>query len=146
MALADQDRGRFSSLALRSIAMLPAIGAASFALDAVQSLTSPQSSSSQPIDFGPLTDTADNSSSSPGSATASGFSSAQISSDNINALLSAQSLSSGSLSDSIDPGSSASDPSQQGQSASATSAYSAINQLAQSAAVPLGLSPVSISA
>ena len=126
--------------------MLPAIGAASFALDAVQSLTSPQPSSSQPLDFGPLTDPAGDSGPSSASSTVSGFSSAQISSDNINALLGAQSLSSGSLADSIDPGSSASDPSQQSQSASASSVYSAINQLTQSTAVPLGLSPVSISA
>jgi hypothetical protein len=125
--------------------MLPAIGAASFALDAIQSLTSPQSSSSQPINFGPLTDAADDSAPSSTSAPVAGFSSAQISSDNINALLGAQSLSSGGLADSIDPGSSTSDPSQQGQSASASSAYSAINQLTQSAAVPLGLSPVSLS-
>jgi uncharacterized protein YkwD len=125
--------------------MLPAIGAASFALDAIQSLTSPQSSSSQPLDFGPLTDAS--SDSAPLSApTVSGFSSAQISSDNIDALLSAQSLSSGNLADSIDPGDSTSDSSQQNQSASASSAYNAINQLTQSTAMPLGLSPVSLSA
>ena len=122
--------------------MLPAIGAATFALDAIQSLTSPQPSSSQPINFGPLTDASDDSSSAP-STTVSGFSSAQISSDNIDALLSAQALSSGDLADSIDPGNSTSDSSQQSQSAS--SAYNAINQLTQSTAVPLGLSPVSIS-
>jgi uncharacterized protein YkwD len=124
--------------------MLPAIGAATFALDAIQSLTSPQPSSSQPINFGPLTDTSDDSTSAPPSTTVSGFSSAQISSDNIDALLSAQALSSGDLADSIDPGNSTSDSSQQSQSAS--SAYNAVNQLTQSTAMPLGLSPVSISA
>jgi hypothetical protein len=128
--------------------MLPAIGA-SFALDAIQSLTSPQSASSQPIGFGADLSDADDSSaaSSAGSNTLSGFSNAQISSDNLNALLDAQSLTSGDLASVLDSGGSTSDASQ-GQSASGTasSAYSTINQLVQSTAVPLGFNPFSISA
>jgi hypothetical protein len=126
--------------------MLPAIGAASLALDAIQSLTSPQPSKSKADPFDALSELGDSSdASSAASTTVSGFSSAQISSDNINALLDAQSLSSANFADALDGGNSASDPSQN-QSASASSAYSAINQLTHSTATPLGLSPVSISA
>ena len=77
--------------------MLPAIGAASAALDAIQSLTSPQpGSSSQSTDFfGSFSDAGDSSAASSAQSTVSGFSSAQISSDNLNALFDAQSLSSG---------------------------------------------------
>jgi hypothetical protein len=123
-------------------AMLPAIGAASTALDAIQSLTSPQSTSSQSIDFGDvLPDAGDGSGALPSSSTVSGFSNAQISSDNLNALLDAQSLSSGDLASALDSGDSTSDPSQdQSGAASGTSAYTAINQLAQMTAIPLGLS------
>jgi hypothetical protein len=123
--------------------MLPAIGAASAALDAIQSLTSTQPSSSQSIGFGDvLPDAGDSSGASSGaSSTVSGFSSAQISSDNLNALLDAQSLSSGDVASALDSGSSTSDPSQDPSgAASGTSAYTAINQLAQVTAIPLGLS------
>lgn len=121
--------------------MLPAIGAASLALDAIQSLTSPQpaSPSSAAGMFGPtLADAGDTSSSSSSQPAASGFSSAQISADNLNALIDAQSLSSANLTGTPDSGSSGTDPSQ-GQSAS--SAYNAT----QSAAIPLGLSAFSVS-
>ena len=129
--------------------MLPAIGAASAALDAIQSLTSPQSASSQPIGgFAPaLSDLEDSSpASSPASTAVSGFNSALISSDNFNALIDAQSLTSGDLAGALDSGSS---DSSQGQSASASgtasSAYNSVNQLVQSTAVPVGFSPFSVS-
>jgi hypothetical protein len=130
--------------------MLPAIGAASAALDAIQSLTSPQPASSQPSGgFGPALSDLEDSFSTPSSSSnaVSGFSNALISSDNFNALIDAQSLTSGDLGQAVDSGSS---DSSQGPSASASgtasSAYSAINQLTQSTAVPLGLNPFSISA
>jgi hypothetical protein len=131
--------------------MLPAIGAASAALDAIQSLTSPQSaSSSQPIGgFAPaLSDVEDSSPASSSASTAvSGFNSALISSDNFNALIDAQSLTSGDLAGALDSGSS---DSSQGQSASASgtasSAYNTVDQLLQSTAVPLGFNPFSLSA
>ena len=120
--------------------MLPAIGAASLALDAIQSLVSPQSSSSQangPGDFG-----LGNSSSAPSAAsgTLPGFGSTQISSDNLNALIDAQSLASGDLASAF--GNSASDPSQgpTQTSGAASSTYNSINQLAQTTAIPVGLS------
>ena len=123
--------------------MLPAIGA-SLAFDALQSLTSPSQASSQPIGSGGF-DLDDSSSiSPPASSPVSGFSSAQISSDNFNTLLGAQSLDSGGLASAFDSGSS-SDASQS-QSGTASSAYNTVNQLVQSTAVPLGFSPVSFSA
>lgn len=121
--------------------MLPAIGA-SVALDAIQSLTSPQSSS-QPGGAGgfDLDDSSDVSSAGPGAV--SGFSSTQISSDNLNALIDAQSLASGDLASALGSGGSSSDPSQ-GQSSltsgAASSAYNSVNQLAQTTAIPVGLS------
>ena len=125
--------------------MLPAIGAASFALDAIQSLTSPSQASSQPPGSEGF-DLSDSSSVSPAaSGPVSGFSSAQISSDNFNTLLDAQSLDSGGLASALGSGSSSSDSSQT-QSGTASSAYNTVNQLVQSTAVPLGISPVSISA
>jgi hypothetical protein len=129
--------------------MLPAIGAASAALDAIQSLTSPQSASSPPSVFGSALSDAEDSSSTPSSASSavSGFSNALISSDNFNALIDAQSLTSGDLAGALD---SKSSDSQQGPSASASgtasSAYNAVNQLVQSTAVPLGFSPFSLNA
>src|SRR3984885_12660178 len=134
-------------------AMLPAIGAASAALDAIQSLTSPQpGSSSQASDFfGALSDVGDSSATSSAQSPVSGFSTAQISSDNLNALFDAQSLTSGSVAGSLDSGSSTSDsPDSDSSSASApgtaSSAYSAINQLTQSGMIPLAFSPFSVSA
>ena len=130
--------------------MLPAIGAASAALDAIQSLTSPQSASSQPIGgFAPaLSDVEDSSPASSSASTAvSGFNSALISSDNFNALIDAQSLTSGDLAGALDSGSSDSSQSQStSASGTASSAYSAINQLVQSTAIPLGFNPFSLSA
>jgi len=137
--------------------MLPAIGAASAALDAIQSLTSPQPASSQQIGFGPaLPDASDSSAaSSANSPTIGGFSSAQISSDNISALIDAQSLASANLAQAIDSSSLTSDSSSstsdssanQPNSASgaASSTYSSIDQLVQSTAVPLGFNPFSVS-
>jgi hypothetical protein len=121
--------------------MLPAIGA-SLALDTIQSLFAPQPASSPAAERG-FDVGAGSSASSRASATLSGFSSTQISSDNLNALLDAQSLASGDLASALGSGSSTSDPSQ-GQSGlapgTASSAYSAVNQLAQTTAIPLGLS------
>ena len=125
-------------------AMLPAIGAASAALDAIQSLTSPQpGSSSQPADFFGSFSAEDSSAASSAQSTVSGFSTAQISSDNLNALFDAQSQSSGTGADSD---SSSSDSSSASAPGTASSAYSAINQLTQSAAIPLAFSPFSVSA
>ena len=126
--------------------MLPALGAASLALDAIQSLTS-SSSSSKSAGFGStLPDAGDNSASSP--AAISGSSATQISPDNISALIDAQSLASGGLADAL--GSSSTSNSSPNQSASASanasSAYNSVNQLVQSTAVPLGFSPVSLNA
>jgi hypothetical protein len=132
--------------------MLPAVGAASLALDAIQSLTSPApSSSSQPAGiFGPaLSDIADSSQASSADSTiVSGFSGTQISSDNISALLDAQSLTSANFANALDAGTSTSDSSQSqpaSVSGAASSAYSAIDQLTQSTAIPLGLNPFSVS-
>ena len=125
--------------------MLPAIGA-SLALDAIQSLTSPPQASSQPIGSGgfDLGDGSDVSLPGSSSSPVSGFSSAQISSDNFNTLLGAQSLDSGGLASALDPGSSS--DSSQSQFGTASSAYNSVNQLVQSTAIPLGFSPVSINA
>ncbi len=124
--------------------MLPAIGA-SLALDVIQSLTSPSQASSQPTGPGGF-DLKDSSGAAPpASSPVSGFSSTQISSGNFNTLLGAQSLDSGGLASTLNPGSSSSG-SPQGQSGAASSAYNAVNQLVQSTAIPLGFSPVSISA
>jgi len=127
--------------------MLPAIGAASLALDAIQSLMSPAASSSRPAGvFGPaLSDVTDTSAPPAKSAAVSGFSSSRISSGNISALLDAQSLTSANSVDALDAGGSTSDSSQTSASGTASSAYSATGQLAQSMAVPLGLNPFSVS-
>ena len=121
--------------------MLPAIGA-SLALDTIQSLFSPQPASSQAAGGGfDLNDGPGASSTAP--ATASGFRSTQISPGNLNALIDAQSLDSGDLAPALGSGNSAPD-SPQGLSASASgtasSAYNAVNQLAQTTAIPVGLS------
>ena len=135
--------------------MLPAIGAASAVLNAIQSLTSPQPGSSSPLDggFGPARFDVEDSSSAPQAASSalSGFSSALISSDNFNALIDAQSLTSGGLARSADSsGRDSSQADQSGSSASASgtasSAYNSVNQFVQSTAIPLGFSPFSISA
>ncbi len=77
--------------------MLLALGAASAALDAIKSLTSPKPSSSNPIGFGPIPAGATDNSTTPseGPTTATGFSGGvKISPDTISALLAAQSQSS----------------------------------------------------
>jgi hypothetical protein len=127
--------------------MVLAVGAASLALDAFQSLTSPSPSPSQPVGgFGPvLSDIGGRSPVSTDATAVSRFSSPQISSDNLNALLNTQSLTSANSADASDTDSSTSDSSQT-QSASASLTYSAINQLTHSAALPLGLNPFSSSA
>jgi hypothetical protein len=80
------------------------------------------------------------------SSALSGFSSALISSDNFNALIDAQSLTSGGLAGSADSsGSDSSQADQSGPSGTASSAYNSINQLVQSTAFPLGFSPFSLS-
>ena len=143
-ALAHQYQGYFQSLLIRSSAMLPAIGAASAALDAIQSLTSPQpGSSSQSTDFFGSFSAGDSSAASSAQSTVSGFSTAQISSDNLNALFDAQNQSSGTGADSD---SSSPDSSSASAPGTASSAYSAINQLTQTAAIPLAFSPFSVSA
>ncbi len=121
--------------------MLPVIGA-SLALDTIQSLFSPQPASSQAAGGGfDLNNSSGASSTAP--ATVSGFSSTQMSSDNLNALIDAQSLASGDLASAFGSGNSAPD-SPQGLSASASgtasSTYNAVNQLAQTTAIPVGLS------
>jgi hypothetical protein len=130
--------------------MVFALGAALSALDAIQSLTSPRpSSSSKPIGgFGAVSDAEDRSAVSSASTTVSGFSSAQISSDNISALLDAQSLASANLSEAIDANSPTSDSSStrpNSASGTASSTYSSIDQLIQSTTAPLGFNPFSIS-
>ncbi len=137
--------------------MVFALGAALSALDAIQSLTSPRpSSSSKPIGgFGAVSDAEDRSAVSSASTTVSGFSNAQISSDNFNALLDAQSLASANLAQAIDPNSPASDSSNStsdssasqpnSESSAASSTYSSIDQLVQSTATPLGFNPFSVS-
>ena len=119
--------------------MLPVIGA-SLALDTIQSLFSPQPASSQAARGGfDLNNSSGASSTAP--ATVSGFKSTQMSSDNLNALIDAQSLASGDLASALGSGNSTLDSSQ-GPSASGTasSAYNTVNQLAQTTAIPVGLS------
>ena len=131
--------------------MLPAIGAASLALDTIQSLTSPQPATSQPIGFGPAVPAAEDSSaaSQATSAATSRFSPVQISSDNLNALLDAQSLASANFAQAVESSSqsskSSSTPSNSA-SGTAWSTYGAVNQLLQSTAVPLGFNSFSVSA
>jgi hypothetical protein len=129
--------------------MVLAVGAASLALDAIQSLTSPSPSPSQPAGgFGPvLSDIGDRSPVSTDATSVSRLSSPQISSDNLNALLNTQSLTSANSADAFDADSSISDsPQTQSASTTASLAYSATNQLTHSAALPLGLNPFSGSA
>jgi hypothetical protein len=122
--------------------MLPVIGA-SLALDAIQALTSPQSASSQPVGSGGFDLDSSSSASSSAPATVSGFSSTQISSGNLNALIDAQSLASGDLASALGSGNPSSDSSQSpsiSASGTASSTYNAVNQLVQSTAIPVGLS------
>ncbi len=129
--------------------MLPAIGAASAALDAIQSLTSPQSTTSSQATggFGPALSDAEDSSSirSSGSNAISGFSSAPISADNFNALIDAQSLTPGDAGALDSSGSDSSQGLPGSASGAASSAYNSVDQLVRSTAVPLGFSPFSVS-
>jgi hypothetical protein len=128
--------------------MFFALGAASSALDAIQSLTSPRpSSSSKPAGgFGPVSDAEGGSAAPPASTTVSGFSNAQISSANFNALIDAQSLASADFAGARDSGHSTSEGQSSSASSTASSAYSAVDQLVQSNAAPLGFNPFSVSA
>jgi hypothetical protein len=122
--------------------MLPVIGA-SLALDAIQALTSPQSASSQPVGSGGFDLESSSSASSTAPATVSGFSSTQISSGNLNALIDAESLASGDLASALGSGNPSSDSSPSpsiSASGTASSTYNAVNQLAQSTPIPVGLS------
>ena len=124
--------------------MLLALGAASAALDAIQSLTTPKPSSSKGTGFGPAAPPpADASSLLPaGTAPVTGFSNRpQISPDNINALLSAQSESTGF--NGSDANSLLSAPPT--FSNAATSAYNAIDQLVPGRAAPVPHPPASLS-
>src|SRR6516164_4267596 len=125
--------------------MLLALGAASAALDAIQSLTTPKrSSSSQGTGFGSASTPPVDGASAPGAGTApvTGFTNGpQISPDNINALLSAQSESTGF--NGSDANSLLSAPPT--FSNAATSAYNAIDQLVQGKAVPVPHPPASLS-
>ena len=138
--------------------MLPAIGAAALALDAIQSLTSSASASTQPQSSNPglsFSDAiGDSASVSQGSSTAvSGFSGgSQISPGNFSALLDAQGQSSvGSTGFDASAGfggSADASPSGTGSlSASASSTYNAVDRLgvSQSGTVPLGITPLSLS-
>jgi len=143
------EEAAFRRRSLERLTMLPALGAASLALDAVQSLTSPAASSSlQAADaFAPAqSDVAPASSSNP--TTASRFGNTRISSDNISTLLDAQSLTPSGLGSAFGAGNSTSDSPQApsvSSSSTASSVYNAINQLTQSTALPLGLNPFSAS-
>jgi len=126
--------------------MLPALGAVSAALDAITSLTTSKPASSQPIGFGPVSvGAADNSAAPPADSTlATGYAGGgQISPDNISALLEAQSQSTGfNASNAI---SSLSAPTTGSSDAASvygnvSSAYSAIDQLAQRQALPVPFS------
>jgi hypothetical protein len=125
--------------------MLLALGAASAALDAIQSLTTPKrSSSSQGTGFGSASTPPVDGASAPGAGTApvTGFTNGpQISPDNINALLSAQSESTGF--NGSDANSLLSAPPT--FSNAATSAYNAIDQLVPGRAAPVPHPPASLS-
>ncbi|HLI98880.1 MAG TPA: hypothetical protein VKT76_04110 [Bradyrhizobium sp.] len=133
-----------------------AIGAASVALDALQSLTSsaPSSSSSQPagIFATSFPDATDSSAAPPANsaaaAAATGKGAPQISSDNISALINAQSLASADFTRALNannPGSDSSTNQPSSAFGTASSTYNSIDQLIQSTAVPLGFNPFSVS-
>lgn len=130
--------------------MLPAIGAAALALDAIQSLTSSASAStqSQSSDLGLSFSDAINASAAQGSSTAASSVSggSQISPGNFSALLDAQGRSSvGSTG--FDGSADASPSDSSTLSATASSTYNAVDQslLSQSGTIPLGVNPFSVS-
>lgn len=128
--------------------MLLALGAASAALNAIKSLTAPKPTSSQPIGAGPAGATWSDNSTAPagGSAAATTYGSApQISPDNLNTLLAVQSQTTGFGSD----GTSANSlPLPTTPSSTASSAYTATDQLIQRQSSPalLPTPPISLSA
>jgi hypothetical protein len=128
--------------------MLLALGAASAALDAIKSLTASRPTSSQPIGFGPAgASWSDDSTTPPGGSTATaGYSGgAQISPDNISALLAAQSQSTGFSASGTGANSL---PLPTASSSSASSTYSAVDQLIQRQSTPalLPTPPISVNA
>jgi hypothetical protein len=119
-------------------AMLLALGAVSTALDAIKSLSASKPASSQPVGFAPA-----GAQWSDGAATpaASGYSGApQISADNFNTLLAAQSQSTGFSAGGV----SASSPATTSFS-TASSTYGAIDQLIQRQSTPAQLPSVPVS-
>jgi hypothetical protein len=128
--------------------MLLALGAASAALDAIKSLTAPKPTSSQPIGFGPAGATwSDDSTAPAGGSTAATTSSSgpRISPDNLSTLLAVQSQTTGFGSD----GTSANSlPLPTTPSNTASSAYTASDQLIQRQSSPalLPTPPISLSA
>jgi hypothetical protein len=124
--------------------MLLALGAVSAALDAIKSLTTPKPSSSQGTGFAPasIPPTGAPSALPAGTGPVTGFTSGpQISPDNINALLAAQSQSTGF--NGSDTNSLLSAPPT--FSNSATSAYNAIDRLVPGKAAPIPHPPASLS-
>jgi hypothetical protein len=129
-------------------AMLLALGAASAALNAIKSLTPSKPTSSQPIGFGPAGASWTGDSTPPpagATATAGSSSGPQISSENFNALLDAQSQSTG-FGTSGTSANSTSLPTT--SSGAASSAYSAVDQAIQRQSTPalLPTPPISFSA
>lgn len=125
--------------------MLLALGAASAALNAIKSLTAPKPTASQPIGFGPAGATWSDDSTAPagGSAAATTSGSApQISPDNLSTLLAVQSGSNpdGTSANSL--------PLPTTPSSTASSAYTATDQLIQRQSSPalLPTPPISLSA
>jgi hypothetical protein len=137
----------------RSSAMLFALGAASSALDAIQSLTSPASSSSQSTGFSQAT--ADMFGLAPGASTSgnstlpsgtTGFS--QISPATMSALLAAQGQSSTQSTTSASTGGSqvtATSAVSTTSSSAASSSYNAIEQQREANAISFSASPLSFS-
>jgi hypothetical protein len=128
--------------------MLLALGAASAALDAIKSLTAPKPTSSQPIGFGPAGATWSDDSAAPagGSTPATTFSSGpQISPDNLGTLLAVQSQTTGFSSDGTGANSL---PLPTTPSSTASSAYTATDQIIQRQSSPalLPTPPISLSA
>jgi hypothetical protein len=123
--------------------MLLALGAASAALDAIKSLTTPKPSSSQGTGFAPASPpTGAPSTLRAGTVPVTGFTNGpQISPDNIGALIAAQSQSTGFNRSDATPLLTAPPTS----SNAATFAYNAIDQLVQAKAAPIPHPPASLS-
>jgi hypothetical protein len=124
--------------------MLLALGAASAALDAIKSLTTPKPSSSQGTGFGPasIPPTGGPSALPAGTRLVTGFTNGpQISPDNISALLAARSQSTGFNGSGANSLLSAPPT----YSNAATSAYNAVDQLVQGKAAQIPHPPASLS-